>query len=64
MSRQYSVVDLMRFHFFVLQHPELKSVEVIHLYNETFPELTEYQRLMNIKKQFGNHQKETVNDRL
>jgi hypothetical protein len=47
-NRKYSPIDLMRYHTFRKDHPEVKPVESIALYNDKFPPLTEEQKKKNL----------------
>jgi len=50
--RNYSSLDLVRFHNFALENPDLKPVQLVEKYNETYPELTAKEKLENLKKFF------------
>ena len=50
--RKYGVIDLLRFKNFALENPEMKSLELIKNYNIKYPELSEEQKLANIKRFF------------
>lgn len=51
--RQYTEYDLLRFGRFASKNPELKPMELIKLYDKTYPELTSKQKLINISIFFG-----------
>jgi hypothetical protein len=55
MRIHYSVVDLLRFHRFANEHSGLKPIELLKLYEETYPELSEQQKLENLKKFLNKH---------
>ena len=48
--RRYSVVDLIRYHNLAQANPDLKPIEMIKLYNKTYPELSDEEKFNNLKK--------------
>jgi hypothetical protein len=50
--RQYSLVDLIRFHNFAKEHESLNNLELLKIYNIIYTELTQEQKLENIKRFF------------
>lgn len=48
--RQYSKLDLLRFRRYANENPDLKPIQLIKGYDEKYPELSEEQKLKNIKQ--------------
>jgi hypothetical protein len=48
--RKYSAVDLLRFHKLANENVGKKPMELIRMYNEAVPELSEKQKLLNLAK--------------
>lgn len=45
--RKYTMVDLLRFHKFANDNPELKGFDKVRAYNKKHPELSEKQKFIN-----------------
>ena len=52
MRTHYNVVDLLRFHRFANEHLGLKPVELLKLYEITYPELSEEQKMENLESKW------------
>lgn len=50
---KYGVIDLLRFRNFANENPDMKSIDLIKNYNIEYPELSEEQKLANLKKFFN-----------
>lgn len=50
LNRNYSAVDLIRFHRFALENPKLKPIELVRAYSEKHPEKTAKEHLLNLAK--------------
>jgi len=50
---KYSVIDLLRFRNFANENPEMKSIDLLKNYSIKYPELSEEQKLANLKKFFN-----------
>ena len=48
--RNYSKIDLVRYHKLALKYPELKLMEMLQLYDKTYRELTIEEKIANLKK--------------
>ncbi len=48
--RKYGVIDLLRFRRFSMENPDMKPIDLIKNYNIKYPELSEEQKLENLKK--------------
>lgn len=51
--RNYTTLDLVRFNRLANGNKDLKSIELIKLYNETYPEKTAKEKLINLSKALG-----------
>lgn len=51
--RTYTVLDLIRFNRLAKENENLKPIELIELYKKTYPEKTEEEKLINLKKALG-----------
>jgi len=54
-NRKYGIIDLLRFKNFANENPDMKSIELIKNYNIKYPEVSEAQKLKNLKKFFDGH---------
>lgn len=50
---KYSSIDMIRIVKFAKENPELKPIPLIKAYNEKYPEISEEQKLKNIKDFIG-----------
>ena len=50
--RSYSKVDLIRYHNLALKHPDKGPVEMLTLYDNTYREVSEEEKLTNVKNFF------------
>lgn len=50
--RTYGKIDLIRYHKLAQEHPTLKNIEILKLYDATYREVPEEEKLNNLKKFF------------
>ena len=48
MKRRYSVIELLKFHYFANNNDDLKPMELIEQFNAKHPELSEKQKIHNL----------------
>lgn len=51
--RNYTVVDLLKFHRFANENKDMKPIDAVKAYNEKFPELSSKEKLINLSKALG-----------